>query len=59
MTNPITVTNRLATEKIGKLIWEYSLPAIVGTVVMSFYNIIDRIFIGQGVGSSTWIYLND
>lgn len=50
MTNPITVTNRLATEKIGKLIWEYSLPAIVGTVVMSLYNIVDRIFIGQGVG---------
>jgi putative MATE family efflux protein len=48
--NSATITNELATEKIGKLIWTYSLPAIVGTVVMSLYNIIDRIFIGQGVG---------
>ncbi len=45
-----SITNALGTERIGKLIWNYSLPAIVGTVVMAFYNIIDRIFIGQGVG---------
>ncbi len=45
-----TITNPLATEKIGKLLWNYSLPAIIGTVVMSLYNIVDRIFIGQGVG---------
>lgn len=44
------ITNNLASEKIGKLIWKYSLPAIVGTLVMSLCNIIDRIFIGQGVG---------
>lgn len=41
----------LATENIGKLLWTYTLPAIVGTVVMSVYNIVDRIFIGQGVGA--------
>lgn len=35
---------------VGKLLWKYSLPAIVGIVVMSLYNIVDRIFIGQGVG---------
>ena len=35
---------------VGKLLWKYSLPAIVGVVVMSLYNIVDRIFIGQGVG---------
>jgi putative MATE family efflux protein len=50
MTDPVESTNKLATENIGKLIWTYSLPAIVGTVVMSLYNIVDRIFIGQGVG---------
>lgn len=50
MTNPTAVANILGTEKIGKLIWNYSLPAIVGTVVMALYNIVDRIFIGQGVG---------
>lgn len=43
--------NKLSTEKIGKLIWEYSVPSIVGMVVMSVYNIVDRIFIGQGVGA--------
>lgn len=51
MINPATITNKLATENIGKLIWQYSLPAIVGTVVMALYNIVDRIFIGQGVGA--------
>lgn len=35
---------------IGRLLWKYSIPAIVGIVVMSLYNVIDRIFIGQGVG---------
>lgn len=45
-----STTNILSTEKIGKLIWKYSLPSIVGMVVMSLYNIVDRIFIGQGVG---------
>ncbi|MDX9748731.1 MAG: MATE family efflux transporter [Paludibacter sp.] len=43
--------NKLSTEKIGKLIWEYSFPSIVGMVVMSVYNIVDRIFIGHGVGA--------
>jgi putative MATE family efflux protein len=35
---------------IGRLLWKYSTPAVVGMVVMSIYNVIDRIFIGQGVG---------
>jgi putative MATE family efflux protein len=46
-----TATNKLSTEKIGKLIWQYSIPSIVGMIVMSLYNIVDRIFIGQGVGA--------
>lgn len=41
----------LATRPIGRLLWEYSLPAVVGMVVMSLYNVIDRIFIGRGVGA--------
>jgi putative MATE family efflux protein len=43
-------TNELGTDKIGKLLLQYSVPAIIATVVASLYNIIDRIFIGQGVG---------
>lgn len=46
-----TPSSRLGNESIGKLIWSYSIPSIVGTVVMSIYNIVDRIFIGQGVGA--------
>lgn len=41
----------LETKKISALVWEYSIPAIIGTLVNSFYNIVDRIFIGQGVGA--------
>jgi len=51
MSNSVEITNKLATDKIGKLIWSYSLPSIVGTVVMALYNVVDRIFIGQGVGA--------
>lgn len=40
----------LGVEKPGKLLLRYSLPAIIATAAASLYNIIDRIFIGQGVG---------
>ena len=42
--------SELATRSIPRLLWQYSMPAIVGMVVMSLYNVIDRIFIGRGVG---------
>lgn len=50
MSQTAAMNNTLSTEKIGKLLWNYTLPAMIGTVVMSLYNIVDRIFIGQGVG---------
>lgn len=37
-------------EKTGKLLFRYALPAVVGTMVNSLYNIVDRIFIGQFAG---------
>lgn len=40
----------LSEAPVGRLLWKYSLPAVVGMLVMSLYNIIDRIFIGQWVG---------
>lgn len=43
-------TFALENEKIGKLLFDYSLPAIIAMTASSLYNIIDRIFIGQGVG---------
>ncbi|MBR5101961.1 MAG: MATE family efflux transporter [Muribaculaceae bacterium] len=42
--------NELDKAPVGKLLWKYSVPAVVGIVIMSIYNVIDRIFIGQGVG---------
>lgn len=35
---------------VAKLLWNYSVPAIIATVSISLYNLIDRAFIGQGVG---------
>ena len=46
-----SITFELGKEPIGKLLLKYSIPAIVGMVVVSLYNIVDRIFIGQGVGA--------
>ena len=40
----------LGTEKIGKLLKQYALPAIIAQTAASLYNMVDSIFIGQGVG---------
>ena len=40
----------MGTEPIGKLLLQYSIPAIIGMTIVSLYNIIDSIFIGHGVG---------
>ncbi|MDR0420484.1 MAG: MATE family efflux transporter [Prevotellaceae bacterium] len=40
----------LGTEKVGKLLMQYSVPAIMAMVAASLYNIVDRIFIGNAVG---------
>lgn len=42
--------NPLATERIDKLIAKFAIPAIISMLVSSLYNIVDQIFIGQGVG---------
>lgn len=46
----MTNQNPLATEKISKLIAKFAIPAIISMLVSSLYNIVDQIFIGQGVG---------
>ena len=40
----------LGTKSISKLLVQYSVPAIIASVATSLYNIVDSIFIGQGVG---------
>ena len=42
-------TNELATEKVGSLLWKFSIPAIIGMLVNALYSVVDRIFIGRGV----------
>lgn len=44
------ITWRLEHEKISRLLLHYAIPAVIGTMVNALYNIVDRIFIGQGVG---------
>lgn len=39
----------LATAPIWKILLKYSLPAVIGTVVMALYNIIDSIVIGHAI----------
>lgn len=41
---------QLGEEKIGKLLLQFSIPAIIGMLVNGLYNIVDRIFVGRGVG---------
>ncbi|MGE5370556.1 MAG: MATE family efflux transporter [Solirubrobacterales bacterium] len=36
---------------IGTLLWQFSWPAIVGMLANALYNIVDRVFVGRGVGS--------
>ena len=44
-------TLELGTKPVGRLLWQYASPAIVAMVASSLYNIVDSIFIGQGVGA--------
>ncbi|MDR0606329.1 MAG: MATE family efflux transporter [Bacteroidales bacterium] len=50
ITTKVNPTDELRYSKIWNLLLHYSLPAIASMTVASLYNIIDRIFIGQGVG---------
>ena len=48
--NSTSIPTELGTEKIGKLLKQYALPAIIAQTAASLYNMVDSIFIGQGVG---------
>lgn len=45
-----STNNPLAFEPIGKLMAKFSIPAVISMLVSAFYNIVDQVFIGQGVG---------
>lgn len=42
--------NPLGYEPVRKLLGKFALPAVVSMLVNALYNIVDQIFIGQGVG---------
>lgn len=44
-------TLELGTKPVGKLLVQYALPAMIAMTASSLYNIVDRVFIGQGVGA--------
>ncbi|MDR1525881.1 MAG: MATE family efflux transporter [Tannerella sp.] len=50
MSNPL-IPAELGTEKISKLLRQYAVPAIIAMTAASLYNMVDSIFIGQGVGA--------
>ena len=45
-----TLHNPLAMESIWKLLGKYAIPCVISLLVNSLYNMVDQIFIGQGVG---------
>ena len=47
----IDKTRELETKGIGHLLWIYALPSVISQIIASIYNIVDRIFIGHGVGA--------
>lgn len=45
-------SNPLAAESVSKLMVKFAVPSIIGMLVSALYNIIDQLFIGQGVGTN-------
>ena len=45
-----TIENPLGTQSIPSLLKGFAIPSIIAMLVSSLYNIVDQIFIGQGVG---------
>ncbi len=48
--NKETAINPFGTERIGTLTVRYAVPSVISLVVNSLYNMVDQVFIGQGVG---------
>jgi len=44
-------SKRLGEGSISRLLLEFSAPAIVGMLAQALYNVVDRVFVGQAVGS--------
>lgn len=51
MDNNKQATLELGTKPVGRLLVQYAMPAIIAMTASSLYNMVDSIFIGQGVGA--------
>jgi putative MATE family efflux protein len=45
----VDAASRLGTEPVSRLLLKFSIPAITGMLLNALYNVVDRIFVGQGV----------
>lgn len=43
-------SNSLGTERVGKLLARFAVPCICSLIISCLYNIVDQIFVGNGVG---------
>lgn len=43
-------SNYLGTEKVGTLLRKFAIPCICSLIISCLYNIVDQIFVGNGVG---------
>lgn len=48
--NHLEKENPLGYKKVSRLLTGYAIPSIIAMLVSALYNIVDQIFIGQGVG---------
>ncbi|MFR5523837.1 MAG: hypothetical protein ACLTJG_02645 [[Clostridium] innocuum] len=46
----IRTKNPLGYQPIGRLLMKFAIPSVISMLVNAVYNIVDQIFIGQGVG---------
>ena len=47
----VTTENPLGTKPLGRLLFSLAVPTAIANVVNALYNIVDQVFIGQGVGT--------
>ncbi len=43
-------SNPLGTENLNRLLFKYAVPSVISLLINSLYNIVDQIFIGNGIG---------
>ena len=58
MVNMQTNRSPLETEPLTKLLFRYSVPTTLTLMVNYIYNIVDQIFVGQGVGITGMAAIN-